>query len=335
MRRYVLGPVIVCFLVLGLVGADYGQVAQAQPGAKKETKSLTSKEMKSSHKNQGNTELVATTKKLTSPKKKIKVKHLSSESSKHRRKAEHLSKGAHKHQKKADHVSAADSKHRKKSDHVSAANHKHGRKSDHAKRLKKAKAQHRHARHAHPARPVSHIRPVEEYQFSSPQPSDLRLAKDRPDTYKELLSLEQQPDDLTFKVLSSAYSCIGIPYRHGGTTPDGFDCSGFIRYVFRENGIRLGRSSRDQAQDGRPVLFSELKPGDLIFFSMHPRRRNSFHIDHVGLYVGNGRFIHASGNRRAPEIRVEGLESNDYLPKIVEIRRILDEEQRLSSDLSY
>lgn len=321
MRRYILGPVIMCLLVIGLVGADYGQIAQAQTSGKKDNKSLASKEAKTSKKAEGNTQAAATTKKLTSSKKKIKAKHVSD--------------GSNKKSKKKVRLSAGDKKHHSKAHHVSAADHKKSKKSQAVKKHRTAKSQHRPAHKKLPSKQVNFIRPVvEEYQLPSPQPSDLWLARDCPDTYKELLNLEQ-PDDLTIKILTSAYSFIGTPYRHGGTTPNGFDCSGFVRYVFRENGILLGRSSRDQAQEGKSVQVAELKAGDLIFFNMRSRRKDNVNIDHVGLYVGNGRFIHASGNRRAPEIRVEGLESKNYLPKIVEVRRVLDEEQRLSSDLSY
>lgn len=157
-------------------------------------------------------------------------------------------------------------------------------------------------------------------ELPATQPSDLWLAKDSPEAYRQL-NFDAQTDGLTRSILESAYAYIGVPYRYGGTTPDGFDCSGFVRHVFSENGIQLGRSSRDQALDGKPVPLSDLKPGDLLFFSMH--RRNRYSIDHVGLYVGKGQFIHAASSR-AREIKVETLESDRYLPKVVEARRVLE-----------
>jgi len=149
------------------------------------------------------------------------------------------------------------------------------------------------------------------------EPIDLWLAKD---TGSRLASDDGELDPLTMKIIESAYSYIGTPYRYGGTTPNGFDCSGFVRHVFQENGISLSRSSRDQALEGKLVPLSDLKPGDLIFFNMHHRKHCS--IDHVGLYVGKGQFIHAA-SRHSREIRLEDLE-NKYLPKIVETRRVLD-----------
>lgn len=159
--------------------------------------------------------------------------------------------------------------------------------------------------------------------FPDRQPSDLWLAKDNPDAYRNLKREELlgDLDKLTLNILYSAYRCLGSPYRYGGTTPAGFDCSGFVQHVFGENGITLGRSSRDQAQEGVPVDLSELKPGDLIFFNMRPKKHNS--IDHVGLYIGNGRFIHAS-SYHAREITIEELENGSYLNRLVGARRVLE-----------
>jgi hypothetical protein len=166
--------------------------------------------------------------------------------------------------------------------------------------------------------------PVDSIPYT--QPSDLWLAKDSPEKYKQLVD-ESRLDELSLKVLESAYSYLGTPYRYGGSTPDGFDCSGFVMYVFNENGIQLSRSSREQVQEGRPVRLSDLKPGDLIFFKMHHRIRDHYRVNHVGLYVGNGRFIHASCNAHAHEIKVDELESESYFPRIVEARRVLENTQ--------
>ena len=155
------------------------------------------------------------------------------------------------------------------------------------------------------------------------QPSDLWLARDNPEAYKVLKKeeLTGDLDKLTMNILYSAYRCLGTPYRYGGTTPSGFDCSGFVQHVFGENGISLGRSSRDQAREGIPIELSELKPGDLIFFNMRPKKHSS--IDHVGLYIGNGQFIHAS-SYRSREITIEELESGSYLNRLVGARRVLE-----------
>lgn len=94
-------------------------------------------------------------------------------------------------------------------------------------------------------------------------------------------------------VIATAKQYIGVSYVYGGTTPSGFDCSGFVQYVFSKNGISLPRVSRDQYSTGKSVSFSNLQPGDLVFFSL---AKNGV-VDHVGIYVGNNQFINASSSK--------------------------------------
>ncbi len=84
------------------------------------------------------------------------------------------------------------------------------------------------------------------------------------------------------------------PYRYGGHTPAGFDCSGLVYYVYQRSGIGIPRTAHDQLRGARPVPLGNLAPGDLLFFREHDRKAS-----HVGLYVGEGRFIHASTSQRA------------------------------------
>jgi cell wall-associated NlpC family hydrolase len=207
------------------------------------------------------------------------------------------------------------------------AAHSSNNSSNHHKKTKLAKHSKKSAHHQKSLASYRSYRELETIDFHlpdfpEPQPSDLWLAKDLPETYRQMVYEGDEPSDgLTIKILESAYSYLGSPYRYGGTTPNGFDCSGFVRYVFNENGVKLGRSSREQALEGVSVPLSDLRPGDLIFFKMH--RRKHFLIDHVGLYVGNGQFIHAASSR-SREIKMESLESEKYLQKVVETRRVLD-----------
>lgn len=98
----------------------------------------------------------------------------------------------------------------------------------------------------------------------------------------------------TDAILATAKSYLGVPYRWGGSSPTtGFDCSGYIQYVFNQNGISLPRISRDQYTVGTSVSFDALQPGDLIFFSI---AKNGI-VDHDGIYVGNGQFINASTSK--------------------------------------
>ena len=157
-------------------------------------------------------------------------------------------------------------------------------------------------------------------ELTSYRPYDLWLAYEQPETYEDLTT-QARLKRLRLSIVESAYNFVGTPYVWGGTTPDGFDCSGFVRYVYEENGIHLSRTSGEQAREGSSVSISELRPGDLIFFNMN--RRNRRPIDHVGLYLGEGHFIHAP-SKKSRMIRIENLENTYYLPKVVEARRVVD-----------
>lgn len=118
-------------------------------------------------------------------------------------------------------------------------------------------------------------------------------------------------------VLSRAFALLGTPYRWGGTSPDGgFDCSGLVGYVFRNAlGIELPRVSRDMAQTGAQVERSQLTAGDLVFFSTH-----SGGVDHVGIYIGEGKFLHAP--RTGRDVTVSNLDSGYWNTKFVQARRV-------------
>jgi cell wall-associated NlpC family hydrolase len=91
---------------------------------------------------------------------------------------------------------------------------------------------------------------------------------------------------------------IGKPYHYGGADPDGFDCSGLVFYIYRELGIELPRSAAAQHRSTIHISRKQLEPGDLVFF--HTRRR---HISHVGIYVGDNRFVHAPQTGKQVELR--------------------------------
>jgi cell wall-associated NlpC family hydrolase len=83
---------------------------------------------------------------------------------------------------------------------------------------------------------------------------------------------------------------LGTPYKWGGNTPSGFDCSGFTRYVLGEYGVSLPRVSYQQGQGGKAVASNDLRPGDLVFWDNSSRNVGA---DHVGIYIGNGQYIHS------------------------------------------
>jgi cell wall-associated NlpC family hydrolase len=93
-------------------------------------------------------------------------------------------------------------------------------------------------------------------------------------------------------VIKIAKSYIGTPYRWGGVSPNGFDCSGFVYYSHKKAGITLPRSAAEMFKKGRPVSKSNLKPGDLIFFHTYNRGAS-----HVAIYIGNSQFIHSEDGR--------------------------------------
>lgn len=116
-------------------------------------------------------------------------------------------------------------------------------------------------------------------------------------TYRSLMNKEMPADRsgnnmLTRTILRSAYNMMGVPYVFGGTSPYGFDCSGFTSYVFRQAGISLPRMADGQYYASTRIPSSALRPGDLVFFSTYAAGAS-----HVGIYVGNGQFIHASSSR--------------------------------------
>jgi len=93
-------------------------------------------------------------------------------------------------------------------------------------------------------------------------------------------------------IVNNALRYLGIPYRWGGTSVNGIDCSGFVRSVFAQHGISLPRVARDQARVGQEVKWNDLQPGDRLYFACKGGA-----VDHAGIYMGNGLFIHSSTGR--------------------------------------
>uniref|UniRef100_A0A7C5PB87 Glycoside hydrolase n=1 Tax=Thermodesulfobium narugense TaxID=184064 RepID=A0A7C5PB87_9BACT len=106
----------------------------------------------------------------------------------------------------------------------------------------------------------------------------------------DLASIARQMDINSNPIIRTAVRFMGISYRWGGEAPStGFDCSGFVQYVFRLNGINLPRTADLQYDAGKPISISELRPGDLVFFTTYLPGAS-----HDGIYIGNGKFIAAN-----------------------------------------
>jgi len=119
------------------------------------------------------------------------------------------------------------------------------------------------------------------------------------------------------KVLQKAKSYQGVPYVWGGTSPSGFDCSGFTHYVMLKNGIIIQRTASAQYKEGISVSKSYLKPGDLVFFSTYKAGPS-----HVGIYVGNNKFIHASSG--AGKVVISNLNTSYYVQHYIGARRVIN-----------
>ena len=128
----------------------------------------------------------------------------------------------------------------------------------------------------------------------------------------------QAPTGRIQSLIQHALALLGTPYRWGGTGTDGFDCSGLVGYVFRSAlGIELPRVSTQMANSGELITDrANLSPGDLVFFGTHHGKR----VDHVGIYVGDGRFLHAPRSGR--DVTVYSLESGYWSDKYMEARRV-------------
>jgi cell wall-associated NlpC family hydrolase len=120
------------------------------------------------------------------------------------------------------------------------------------------------------------------------------------------------------EIIQEAKSFLGTPYKNGGTSRNGVDCSGFVVAVYRQFNIALPRTSQAQSTTGSTVDRSKLEPGDLVFFKTSRKRV----ISHVGIYIGKGQFIHAS--TRSRQVRIDHLDEPYFKKRFVVAKRIVD-----------
>jgi cell wall-associated NlpC family hydrolase len=121
-----------------------------------------------------------------------------------------------------------------------------------------------------------------------------------------------------YEISGAALSLRGVPYRNGGRDPSGFDCSGFVWYVFDQHGVRLPRTVSEQFRAGTDVDPRDLRAGDLVFFDTINGARQL--ATHVGIVIGGDEFVHAPSS--TGEVRVERLASTYWAPRFVGARRV-------------
>lgn len=126
---------------------------------------------------------------------------------------------------------------------------------------------------------------------------------------------EEAVPPLASRAADHALAMVGKPYRYGGNTPKGFDCSGLVQYSYARVGVKLPRGTHKLLQVSQPVSRANLKRGDLVFF-MQDGRRSS----HVALYLGDGRFVHAPS--RGKHVHVAGFHDAYWQRHFTEARRI-------------
>jgi cell wall-associated NlpC family hydrolase len=135
------------------------------------------------------------------------------------------------------------------------------------------------------------------------------------------LAAESEPatdvvNDPGRQVADFAATLVGTPYRTAGLSPlTGFDCSGLVYYTYRQFGVTLSRDAASQFGNGQPVGKADLEPGDIVFF------REGGRISHDGIYIGNGRFVHAVSH--AMGVRISLLDDAYWVPIYAGARRIL------------
>jgi len=150
-----------------------------------------------------------------------------------------------------------------------------------------------------------------------PKASKERVSKGKPGYSGDSIRQKsaREPGDMGAIAARTAERFVGIPYRWGGeNVVDGMDCSGFVRAVYNLCGLSIPRVSRDQFKAGEQVAKDDLRDGDLLFFGS-----SADSINHVGIYVGNGKFVHAP--RRGEDIKMSGVDESYFERRFIGARR--------------
>lgn len=193
------------------------------------------------------------------------------------------------------------------------------KQAQHKARLAKLSADHKAALAGHLARLAKKRRFAQQHLASA----RLNHAKHYAKLHKQHLALKSG------NVVEAAYAFRGSPYVMGGTSRSGFDCSGFVRYILSNaGGVSVPRTAVEQYYRGTPIATKDLQPGDLVFF----RDTYKHGISHVGIYAGNGKFIHAANPRKG--VRMDSLNEAYYKHHYAGARRVLPEQMREAAYLA-
>jgi murein DD-endopeptidase len=121
--------------------------------------------------------------------------------------------------------------------------------------------------------------------------------------------------ELGHQAAGHALKMLGKPYRYGGASPAGFDCSGLVQYSYKQAGLALPHGTDKQRSISRRVKVAELRPGDLVFFNQEGKK-----YGHMGIYVGDGKFVHAPSSGKS--VRSDRLDSPYWKKHLSEARRL-------------
>jgi len=189
--------------------------------------------------------------------------------------------------------------------------------------------------------PAGEPPPVSQISLADPQEATLPSEAWKPPTEAELTELAKAGkaadtaspaapesgkagESIKDRLLRVAHGMLAVPYRFGGTTLWGLDCSGFVQKTFAFLNLDLPRSAREQFQEGAKVAKADLSPGDLVFF-----RTYADYPSHVGIYLGDNRFVHASATER--KVTVDSLDKPYYEKRYIGAKRLLFEENQIEN----
>ena len=156
-----------------------------------------------------------------------------------------------------------------------------------------------------------------DYMYLAPAAEETTVSADSSATVTTVTSTDSTSGDGE-RIVALAKQYLGVPYVWGGTSPSGFDCSGLVYYVYKQCGYSINRTAASIYTNGRAVDRSELQPGDAICFT----NRGYSYIGHVGIYIGNNQFIHASSG--SGKVIISSLSESYYNSHYYGARRIID-----------